>query len=413
MKDYLDEASEDVSPRRAAAVGGLILLILVVISIVRPSIRGSIELIVGIVLVVMLHELGHFVTAKRAGMKVTEFFLGFGPRIWSIKRGETEYGVKAIPAGGYNRIIGMSNLEDVDPADEARTFRQAPFKDRIVVVLAGVTVNFVLALLLFFAVVVGHGLPYATSTLNTISGKTPAASAGFEPGDRIVAIDGRRVSTWGQITDAIEPNAGRVLTFTVVRHGQPVTMTAKLTRNPRNNSIGFLGVSPDVGFKQYSVPAAVPQSFVLTGSVIKQEVGFFQHLFSPTGVKQYSKNFTSSSSSSGSSTSSATQDARPVSLIGIVDRGGALIGNDIWALLALLALINLVLAMFNVIPLLPFDGGHAAIAIYEAIASKVRGRRVQADFRKLIPASVVVLALLLTLGLSATFLDIRHVITGS
>ncbi len=89
MRDYLDEASEDVSPRRAATVGGLIVLGLILISILRPSIRGTIELIVGIVMVVMLHELGHFITAKRAGMKVTEFFLGFGPRIWSIKRGET------------------------------------------------------------------------------------------------------------------------------------------------------------------------------------------------------------------------------------------------------------------------------------------------------------------------------------
>ncbi|HEX2738261.1 MAG TPA: M50 family metallopeptidase [Acidimicrobiia bacterium] len=409
MRDYLEEASEDVSPRRAAAVAGLIVLGLVFISILRPSIRGTIELIVGIVLVVMLHELGHFITAKRAGMKVTEFFLGFGPRIWSIKRGETEYGIKAIPAGGYNRIIGMNNMEDVDPADEARTYRRAPFKDRIVVVLAGVTVNLVLAFLLFFVVIVGQGLPSATSTLDRISDKTPAASAGFEPGDRIVTIDGRHVSTWGQITDAIEPNAGRALTFGVVRHGQPVTLTATLTTSPRDNSIGFLGVSPDVGFKEYGVLAAVPRSFGLMGSAVKQEAGFFQHLLSPTGVKQYSKNFTTSSASS----SSAAQDARPVSLVGIVDRGGELIGNNIWALLAVLALINLVLALFNLIPLLPFDGGHAAIAIYEAIASKVRGRRVYADFRKLIPASVVVLALFLTLGLSATFLDIRRVITGS
>ena len=409
MRDYLDEASEDVSPRRAATVGGLIVLGLILISILRPSIRGTIELIVGIVMVVMLHELGHFITAKRAGMKVTEFFLGFGPRIWSIKRGETEYGVKAIPAGGYNRIIGMNNLEDVDPADEARTYRQAPFKDRIVVVLAGVTVNLVLALLLFFAVIVGQGLPHATPTLHTIVGDTPAASAGFQPGDRIVAIEGKHVSTWSQVTKGIEPNAGRVLTFSVVRRGHPVTIAAKPKERDQNDHTGFLGVSPDVAFKQYSVPAAFGQSFVLMGNVIKEEGGFFQHLFSPTGVKQYSKNFTSANSS----TSSSAADTRPVSLIGIVDRGGALVGNDVWALLALLALINLVLALFNVIPLLPFDGGHAAIAIYEAIGSKVRGRRVEADFRKLIPASVLVLALLLTLGLSATFLDIRRVITGS
>ena len=113
---------------------------------------------------VMLHEVGHYITAKRAGMKVTEFFLGFGPRLWSFQRGETEYGVKALPLGGYVRIIGMSNLEEVDPEDEPRTYRQGRYRDRLKVVLAGVTVNLLIAFLLFFVVIVGRGVADGPST---------------------------------------------------------------------------------------------------------------------------------------------------------------------------------------------------------------------------------------------------------
>ena len=105
----------------------------------------------------MLHEFGHFIMAKRSGMKVTEFFVGFGPRIWSFRRGETEYGVKAIPAGGYVRIIGMNNLEEVDPEDEPRTYRNATTKNKLLTILAGVTVNLLIAYILFFVVIVGNG----------------------------------------------------------------------------------------------------------------------------------------------------------------------------------------------------------------------------------------------------------------
>ena len=109
---------------------------------------------------IMLHELGHFVMAKRAGMKVTEFFLGFGPRLWSIRRGETEYGVKAIPAGGYVRIIGMSNIEEVDPADEERTYRSKPYRHRLGVAVAGSTMHFIIAAVLLFLLYAAVGEPY-------------------------------------------------------------------------------------------------------------------------------------------------------------------------------------------------------------------------------------------------------------
>ena len=115
--------------------------------------------VIALIVMIMLHELGHFLTAKWSGMKVTEFFLGFGPRLWSVRKGETEYGVKAIPAGGYVRIIGMSNLEEVDPADEPRTYRQQPFPRRLSVAVAGSTMHFIIAFVLLFVLLTGGGRP--------------------------------------------------------------------------------------------------------------------------------------------------------------------------------------------------------------------------------------------------------------
>jgi RIP metalloprotease RseP len=166
VKDPLEESSAEVT-RRGAGVSLLILLAgLILLAIVRPSAIGTLAIIFGIVALIMAHEAGHYFTAKRAGMKVTEFFLGFGPRVWSFRRGETEYGVKAIPAGGYVRIVGMTNLEEVDPDDEPRTYRQAKFSKRLTVVVAGVSVNIVLAYFLLFGAVAGQGVPKLTTKID-------------------------------------------------------------------------------------------------------------------------------------------------------------------------------------------------------------------------------------------------------
>src|SRR5207302_1755928 len=124
-----------------------------VLAAAATGVTKTLAVIIAIVVMIMLHELGHFATAKWADMKVTEYFLGFGPRLWSVRKGETEYGIKAIPAGGYVKIIGMSNLEDVDPADEPRTYRQQPFWRRLSVAVAGSTMHFIIALLLLFTLV--------------------------------------------------------------------------------------------------------------------------------------------------------------------------------------------------------------------------------------------------------------------
>ncbi len=161
-----------------------------------------------LIAIVMLHELGHFLTAKRAGMKVTEYFVGFGPRLWSVRRGETEYGVKAIPAGGYVRITGFTSTEDVAPEDEPRAYRQQPFHQRIIVASAGSAMHFLIAFVLALILVLSFGKltnNYKIASVEHWPGRqTPAALAGLKPGDTIVSIDGKTFSNPNAMTDIIK-----------------------------------------------------------------------------------------------------------------------------------------------------------------------------------------------------------------
>lgn len=405
MKDPLEEASVDVNRRGASYILLAVVVGLFLLAVVRPGARDALAIVVGIVLMVMLHEAGHFIAARRSGMKASEFFVGFGPRLWSFKRGETEYGVKAIPAGGYVRILGMSNLEEVDPADEPRTFRRGSTKNRLIVVLAGVTVNLIIAFLLFFIVIAGQGrvADGPSTTVSSITARSAAAAAGLREGDKVVAVDGQQIDGWDELKAAIESRGGEETTFLVVRDGLRIPVTA--TPRERNGQ-GFLGVAPRTQFRDVGIFEAVPESFRSIGDITVGTAEGIGRIFSPEGVEDYSKNFTSNAPKAGT----PEADARPRSLIGIVDEGSQIIDGNVWALLWLLGGISLVLALFNVLPLLPFDGGHAAVVVYEWAASKVKRREVRVDFRKLMPVTAVVLAVFLTLGLSAMFLDIRQAV---
>src|SRR5207244_5497314 len=193
---------------------------------VRPSLAVTVAIIVGLIITIMLHEWGHYIAAKKSGMKVTEFFLGFGPRVWSFRRGETEYGVKAIPAGGYVRIVGMSNLEDIDPDEEPRTFRHGTFGNRLTVILAGVTVNLILAFVLIYAALIGRGLPDTLQAeVSRVLPDSPAAAAGVRNGDRIISIDGRRLDVDRDIAQALHDRVGQPTTIVVKRDGGTATLT--------------------------------------------------------------------------------------------------------------------------------------------------------------------------------------------
>lgn len=407
MKDPLETALEDsdVKVDRGIATKILIAVIigLITLAVFKPGARIPLAIVAGIILMVMLHEAGHYWAAKKSGMKVTEFFLGFGPRLWSFQRGETEYGVKALPLGGYVRIIGMNNTEEVDPVDEPRTYRQGRYRNRLMVVLAGVTVNFIIAFLLFGAVLVGHGLAAPSTTVYSVSPDTAAHVAGLQRGDTILAVAGQKVGSWDELKSAIEARADQDTTFTVERDGQTVELTAVVGSR---DGQGFLGVSPDSQFEKVGVLEAFPKTLTTMKDMTVGTGEALGRLFSPSGVTQYSKNFTSEAPKAGS-----TADLeRPRSLIGIVDQGSTIVDNNVWALMWLLGGISLILALFNLIPLPPFDGGHAAIVVYEWAASKITHRKVEVDARKLLPVAAIVLALLVTLSLSAMFLDIRQAV---
>ena len=404
MKDPLDDAPP-VETKKAVTGIVVILVGIALLVLARPSAWVTISIVIGLILTIMLHEAGHLIMAKRAGMKVTEFFVGFGPRIWSFRRGETEYGIKAIPAGGYVRIIGMSNVEETDPADEPRTYRAATTGKKLKVILAGVTVNLLIAYILFFIVIVGNGEFKPGTSIAQVKAKSAAAAAGLKTGDKIVAIDGHQIRVWTDLGANVRPNAGKQLTVTVVRKGEAVNVTATPTKIEGQ---GVLGVYPNSVRQTYSVFEAVPQSFSWMGRATSATVGGLAKVFSPSGVEKYSKTVTSPGAKG-----SLSNEERPRSIVGIVADVGSIVGGSVWVLLVLLATINLFLALFNLIPLLPFDGGHASVAIYESIASKLTGRAVRVDYRRLMPITAAVLVVGLALGLSTMYLDVRKIITGT
>jgi membrane-associated protease RseP (regulator of RpoE activity) len=405
MRDVLEEAGvgENVNSRVATGILLTFLAAMAALFLFVPGSRTPLILVAGIILMVMLHELGHFVVAKRSGMKVTEFFVGFGPRLWSFTRGETEYGVKAIPAGGYVRIIGMTNMEEVDPADESRTFRNATPGKRLATILAGVTVNLIIAFVLFFVVIAGQGRVFdgPSTTVERIVAGSAAHEADLQTGDKVVAVDGRAIDGWDELKSTIERSGGEEIELTVVRNGGQITIP--VTPNEQDGQ-GFLGVSPGTVERSVSVVEAVPESFKTMGNVLTGFTNILSDRLSPSGVS----NSAQSTVAPLPAAKSQENLNRPMSLIGIVDTGSDLVGGNLWLITLLLAQISFILAVFNLLPILPFDGGHAVVVIYEWIASKVKHRRVYADYRKLIPVSVVLLIPILFLGLSSMVLDIRQ-----
>ena len=219
---------------------------------------GGVMVVVAIVVILMAHEGGHLVAAKLLGMKATKYFLGFGPTLWSFQRGETEYGIKAIPAGGYVRIEGMNALDVVEPEDEARAYRGKPFWQKSVVVMGGIGTHFVIAFVLLWFVNVVIGEPDTSSPLlevalvipETEDGSPSAASlAGVLPGDRIVAVNGRPVDRWSDLSEVLRSSPNRRVELDVLRDGAPVRLTPTLTARTDTSTgeeVGFLGVSPRV-----------------------------------------------------------------------------------------------------------------------------------------------------------------------
>jgi membrane-associated protease RseP (regulator of RpoE activity) len=390
--------------------------------------------ILGIVVMIFLHELGHFLTAKWAGMKATEFFIGFGPKIWSFRRGETEYGLKVLPAGAYVRIIGMNNLDEVDPVDEPRTYRQKSFPKRLLVVSAGSLMHFAQAFVLLVVLLGVVGFPGRSLAnppdrapaweINSVEPDSAAAAAGLRKDDLIVAVDGDQVSGYDELSDALAPyDVGDDVRLTIERDGVERTVTAELGARPAGVPGGepgspFLGVGTSKHFSDEpiglgtAIVRAPGEMVRFTGQTFGAMAGFF----SPQGISDFANNVgeannPDSGSGGGSGGSSADDNDRLISIIGVVQLGSQDVANRGAFLLALFFSLNMFIGIFNMLPLLPLDGGHAAIAVYERIRSRP-GRTYHADFAKLLPLTYAVVMGLVVLGVTAMYLDIVDPISG-
>jgi membrane-associated protease RseP (regulator of RpoE activity) len=411
--------------------GGLRLALLVGSLVALGFLTGwpVVAIILGVVVMIFLHELGHYVTAKWSGMKVTEFFIGFGPRIWSFTRGETEYGIKVVPAGAYVRIIGMNNLDETDPADEPRTYRQQSFPKRLLVVSAGSLMHMVQAFVLLVILLGVVGVPGGSLTddaarertweVGSVVEDSAAGQAGLREGDRIVGFDGERVQTWDDVTDAIRASdVGDQVSLVVERGGERLTLDTELGPRPAeqggDTGSPFLGVGSTLPVQSIGLGDAVVQAPGEMVSVMGDAVGAMVGFFSPSGLGDFADTVqrgdddggaTSGAGSGGPEVSAEDDGNRMISIFGFV-RMGAELAEDGWMYVLLLFFqINIFIGILNMAPVPPLDGGHAAVAIYERIRSR-RGRRYHVDMAKLMPLTYVVVLGLLTLGVAAIYLDV-------
>jgi membrane-associated protease RseP (regulator of RpoE activity) len=361
---------------------------------------GGLIVLFALVALITIHEAGHFVAAKAFNMKATEFFFGFGPKLWSTQRGETEYGIKAIPLGGYVRIIGMNPYEEVAPEDVGRTYREKPFWQKSIVVLAGVGSHFVVAFFLFFLVASVVGTAVATTSVLEVQPTledgtpTPAAQAGLVAGDTIVAFDGAPIEGWGDLVDRISRRPGQTVDLTLERDGSQRVVTVTLADIGEGaDRRGFLGVQPTRATQREGPIGGLARAGASVGEAT---------VLSVDGLWRVVSGFGSLVAATISGNVDDIDDHRPASPIGLIRIGAETSGFGLGFTLELVALVNVFVGVFNVIPMYPLDGGHFSVALYE----KVRGR--PADVRKLMPIAAAVIVFLILLGLLAVYLDITN-----
>ncbi|MGB3734745.1 MAG: RIP metalloprotease [Ilumatobacter sp.] len=365
--------------------------------------------VVGLVISIFLHEAGHYMTAKWTGMKVTQFFMFMGPRLWSFRRGETEYGVRLIPLGAFVRIVGMHKMDpDVPEADEPRTYRQKSFPRRLLVISGGSLMHMIIAIGLLFIVYVGQGERTVVPEVYVGAAQVglPAEQAGLRADDQILSVGGITVTNPTELGEAVRSfDPGDMVDIVVVRDDAqqsiPVGLAARTDVPEDNDAFGstYLGISSfnPIEFIDHSVPAAalnavtdiVPTAWESTQGVVKalNPVNLITHV-------------------NGTNDDLAT---RPVTLVGVTGLSDDVGDSEgIFGVLWLLAVLNVFVGVFNMFPLLPLDGGHALIAVYERVREGMRGtkERYFADVERLMPFAMAVVIFLVMFMFAGLYLDI-------
>jgi len=426
---------------------------------------GVVIILIGVAVSIALHEVGHLVPAKLFGVKVTQYMIGFGKTLFSFRRGETEYGVKAIPLGGYISMIGMfppgkeggrgrnattgfmqqmvqdartASSETVAVGEEERTFYKLPVWKRIVIMFGGPFMNLVIGVVLFGVLLMGFGAPQSSTTVATVSqcvlpaGSTsktcpddapqgPAAAAGLKPGDTIDSIDGTKIISWDQSTAIIRESAGRSLTMVISRGDEQRTVQLtpvvnKVAKTDANGAVvknadggietltvGFVGIGPVAKLVPQPATAVLPAVGAQTGAVFNAFLHLPQRM-----VDVWNAAF-----------GSAERDPNgPISVVGIGRAAGELTALDgvpavdkVYTMIGMLASLNIALFVFNLVPLLPLDGGHIAGALWEGLRrtwAKIFRRRDPGpvDMAKLMPLTFAVVIVLGGMSVLLMYADI-------
>ncbi|URM99950.1 RIP metalloprotease [Actinomadura madurae] len=386
---------------------------------------GAAAFVVALLVSVMLHEGGHLLTAKRFGMKATQYFVGFGPTLWSTRRGETEYGVKAIPLGGFVKIVGYTPLEEIDPADRPRAFYRQPAGRRAVVIVAGVVANFVFAFLLLMVMAMTVGVREPGTVTSTVEEVTPcvpaamtsdcgggrppspAARAGLRAGDRVVSFGGTPVSDWDGLTRALDDaKPGETVQVAVRRPGaaRPVTLPITLADVDGRPFVGMSAKVVGAGYERTGpLNAAVfagrgiGRTLAGIGEVVVDLPAAVPKLFTPERE--------------------STPGGQVGSVVGATDVSGQIFSSDSSArdklalYLSLVVSVNIFLGALNVLPLLPLDGGHLAVVGYErarAGVNRIRGRPDPGtvDMTRLLPLTYLAVLVLVGFGVLLILADL-------
>lgn len=390
---------------------------------------GIVLFALGIAVSIALHEAGHMFTARAFGMRVRRYFIGFGPTVWSTKRGHTEYGIAALPFGGFCDIAGMTALDPVTEDEAPHAMVNKPWWQRVIVMIGGIVMNLLIGVVIIYMVATMSGIPnpYADrtprvgeltctsdqvdeQTLAPCTGRGPAYEAGLRSGDALVAVDGEAITAFTQLRDYVMTRPGETVDVTVERNGEhkdfAVEVQAVKRLNPQTGQeveAGAIGVGlapvPDA-MKRFGPVEAVPATAKFTGEMLGATVdGLIAFPGKIPGVV--------------ASVFGAERDVEgPISVIGASRTGGELAANSLWPVFFLmLASLNFFLALFNLVPLPPLDGGHIAVIFYEKIRDFFRRLRglppgPSANYEKLMPLTYTIAGLLLVVGVLVMAADV-------